>query len=642
MSAAFNAPTQLEKYELLEELGHGGMATVYRARDRRLGREVAVKVLHRHLRDEREVKERFYREAKAVAKLRHPGIVEVYDVSEPEDAERYLVVELVRGITLRQLLREHCPIPAELGLAIGVAVANALAHAHEQGVVHRDVKPENVLLELPRILRNQRTSDFPSSSETQPPNAAPQAIAVKITDFGIAKVLDVQGVTSTGEVLGSPAHMAPEQIEGQSVGPQADVFSLGVMIYECIVGNLPFQGKNPAQVLRSVLDGQFLSTARARPEVGVLIGQVIDRALARDPKQRFVDAAEFGAAMSREIERAEVQEPLVLLTEFLQDEKAFVASYEPRLVATLVHQAQRARREGSVVISAALYNRALAFRPGDSAILADVARLTRAERRKTLFIRFGGALSVLAALGGLGYWAVRSRLRPTALNTTSSAAIPSAASVTPASTLQVNELERRDSSEPSRQPQDSNVATASVSTASVATVSVATPSPASSPHRAGTRSATAPVGTRIVQVFLSGAAGSRLVVDGVDREWFGVKHELDYGVHELRVVPPNDQCCVVPAPKQIKVGPGEGEIRVGLTVEFRDAQLQLTAAEGTTLSCGELFPGILAAPGRRSVRVSKPETHGTCTLFPGADSGERPRTIDVVLRPGGTFTVSGT
>lgn len=631
MSAAFNAPTQLEKYELLEELGHGGMATVYRARDRRLGREVAVKVLHRHLRDEREVKERFYREAKAVAKLRHPGIVEVYDVSEPEDPERYLVVELVRGITLRQLLREHAPIPAELGLAIGVAVANALSHAHEQGVVHRDVKPENVLLELPKALREQRTSEYPSRLDSQSPNAVIQAIAVKITDFGIAKVLDVQGVTSTGEVLGSPAHMAPEQIEGQSVGPQADVFSLGVMIYECVVGNLPFQGKNPAQVLRSVLEGQFLATARARPEVGVLIGQVIDRALARDPKQRFADAAEFGAALSKEIERSEIHEPLLLLSEFLHDAKTFRKSYELRLVTTLVHQAQRARREGSMVVSAALYNRALALRPGDPAILADVARLTRAERRKTLFMRCGGALSIAAALGGIGYFAARNRLRHVAVITPTNADKP-LASVTPVSSLQgVVEPTPTTSSEPPPKPREPNAVTPSV----------ASPPAANHQHRIGTRSAVAPVGKRIVQVFVSGAAGSRLVIDGVEREWFGVKHELEYGVHEFRVVPPNDQCCVVPAPKQVKVGPGEGEIRVGLTVEFRAAQLQLTAAEGTTLSCGELFPGILAAPGRRSVRVSKPETHGTCTLFPLADSGERPRTIDVVLRPGGTFTVSG-
>ncbi|HMA94307.1 MAG TPA: serine/threonine-protein kinase [Polyangiaceae bacterium] len=631
MSAAINAPTQLEKYELLEELGHGGMATVYRARDRRLGREVAIKILHRHLRDDIEVKERFYREAKAVAKLRHPGIVEVYDVSEPNDAERYLVVELVRGITLRQLLRERAPLPAELGLAIGISVAEALAHAHAQGVVHRDVKPENVLLELPSHVRTHRQSEVPSVTSDQPALMGSHPVVVKITDFGIAKVLDVQGVTSTGEVLGSPAHMAPEQIEGQAVGPQADIFSLGVMIYECVVGSLPFQGKNPAQVLRSVLDGEFTPTARARPEVGALIGQVIDRALARDPKDRFREAAEFGNAMQTEVDRAEIRQPLGQLSQYLLDPKQFKSAYEERLVTTLVAGAQQARHDGAIVLSSALYNRALALRPGDPNILADVARLTRSERRKTTFVRGAVLLGALGiALGayrlaiGAKSHAVRASIRPA---TSGPARIvmplaePSGAvQLAPASSFAV-----ASGSEPRQE----------------AAHSPAVHSP--NGNRVASRpTAAAPTGTRVVLVVLSGAAGSRLLIDGVEREWFGVKHELEYGVHRFQVVAPNDQCCIVPEPRSVKIGPGEGEIRVGLKVEFRDAQLQLSASEGTTLSCGELFPGILAAPGRRSVRVSKPETHGTCTLFPSAESGKLPRAIDVVLRAGGTFTVSGT
>src|SRR5271166_326894 len=132
----------LAKYEVVEEIGHGGMATVYRARDRRLGREVAVKVIHPHLRDSREVVERFGTEAKAVAMLRHPNIVEVYDVSGPDDPELFLVVELVRGTTLRALLAKHGALPPEIAAAIGQPLLDALAHAHASGVVHRDIKPE--------------------------------------------------------------------------------------------------------------------------------------------------------------------------------------------------------------------------------------------------------------------------------------------------------------------------------------------------------------------------------------------------------------------------------------------------------------------------------------------------------------------
>ncbi len=198
---------QLAKYEVLEELGHGGMATVYRARDRRLGREVAVKVIHPHLRDSQEVVSRFNAEAKAVAKLRHPNIVDVYDVSEPDEADQYLVVALVRGTTLRKLLQERGAMPPEVAAAVGLELLAALAHANSNGVVHRDVKPENVLVE------RRPSSSSPATDERAPEPSGPR-VAVRLTDFGIAKLLDAQGVTSTGQVLGSPAHMAPEQIEG--------------------------------------------------------------------------------------------------------------------------------------------------------------------------------------------------------------------------------------------------------------------------------------------------------------------------------------------------------------------------------------------------------------------------------------------
>jgi len=191
----------LEKYDVLEELGHGGMATVYRARDLRLDRDVAVKVIHPHLRDSAEVVRRFAIEARAVAKLRHANIVEVYDVSSPTDAEQYLVVELLRGVTLRKLLEQHGALPAEVAVSIGVELLAAVAHAHEAGVIHRDIKPENVIIE-------HRAAPV-SSKDAPGSDAAGDRIELKLMDFGIAKLLDAQGVTSTGQVLGSPAHMAP-------------------------------------------------------------------------------------------------------------------------------------------------------------------------------------------------------------------------------------------------------------------------------------------------------------------------------------------------------------------------------------------------------------------------------------------------
>ncbi|HEX7669873.1 MAG TPA: serine/threonine-protein kinase, partial [Polyangiaceae bacterium] len=172
MNALERAPV-LPKYELLERIGVGGMATVYRARDRRLGREVAVKLIHTHLRENPEVAARFVSEARTVARLRHPNIVEVFDISDEDEPERYLVVQLVRGTTLRALVARHKSLPPELAAAIGLEIASALSHAHEEGIVHRDVKPENVLVDL------SSTASGPSGERNEggPPSR------IKLTDF---------------------------------------------------------------------------------------------------------------------------------------------------------------------------------------------------------------------------------------------------------------------------------------------------------------------------------------------------------------------------------------------------------------------------------------------------------------------------
>ena len=329
----------LAKYDVLEELGHGGMATVYRAHDKRLGRDVAVKVLHPHLRESREIAHRFSAEAKAVAKLRHGNIVEVFDVSSEEDDEQFLVVELIRGHTLRKMLQKHGAMPPEIAAAIGVEVLAALAHAHSSGVVHRDVKPENVLVEhrtngetpipLPATsLPPVPSSGTPNSGARKTPDSnRGERVAVKLTDFGIAKLLDAQGVTSTGQVLGSPAHMAPEQIEGGDVDGRADVFGMGVLLYECMVGHLPFEGNNPAQVLRRVLDGIYPSAERERPTVGRIWSQILDKALARKAENRFSDANAMREAILAELERLGIATPRLELEAWFDDPEGWSAEH---------------------------------------------------------------------------------------------------------------------------------------------------------------------------------------------------------------------------------------------------------------------------------------------------------------------------
>jgi serine/threonine protein kinase len=614
MKPAQEISIRLDKYELIEILGHGGMATVYRARDRRLGRDVAVKVIHRHLRDDNEIATRFVREARAVAKLHHPNIVEVFDVSEPDESERYLVVELVEGSSLRRFLAEHGKMPAEVAAALAIEVADALQHAHENGVIHRDIKPENILI-------TGRTEPPAAGSSSRLPY---QGGRVKITDFGIAKILDTQGVTVTGQVLGSPSHMAPEQIEGSEVTARADVFGLGVLIYECMTGRLPFEGQNPAQVLRRVIEGKFISTERMLPSTGLELGRIVDRALSHEPSERFESAADFAAALQAELNRLGFDEPYLELTAYLDRPKKYAHEFAELIVARLISVAERARDERDVLLSASLFNRALAYKPHDSELVAAVARLAkqRAWGRRIRKLAVWGGLAATLALGVFivnRALNLRSSRHSAAKTKAELAVLPEASQLTlPSAEVpsEVAPLPAKNSNKRAPPVRDSRRVADAV--------------------RAGQASE-----TRSVQVIITGASGGRLLIDGAEQSWFGVHHELSTGMHRFEVLPPNEGCCVQPPPKSIEITPGTNDQKVFLAIEFREATLFAQGPAGGTLICGELFPGSLPIPGKRTVRVTKAETKASCTLLPPAGSSDRPKTVDVVLRPGDTFTVPG-
>ncbi|CAN5905137.1 hypothetical protein BH11MYX4_BH11MYX4_41840 [soil metagenome] len=407
----------LRKYEVLEELGHGGMATVYRAHDKRLGRDVAIKVLHPHLRESREIAHRFEAEAKAVAKLRHRNIVEVFDVSSAEEDEQYLVVEFVRGQTLRKLLQKTGALPPEIAAALAVELLGALAHAHGAGVVHRDVKPENVLLEHrpvdapaisnPTPMPTGAAPSSPPSRRTPVDSNRGERVGVKLTDFGIAKLLDAQGVTSTGQVLGSPAHMAPEQIEGGDVDGRADVFGMGVLLYECMVGHLPFEGNNPAQVLRRVLDGIYPSAEREQPPVGKVYSQILDRALARQAEDRYPSAEDMREALAAELSRLGVATPRSEMESYFDDPEAWASEHEKRLIGKLCDLGGEARKRGDAVAAASDYNRALAYAPNDPQLLRIVASMHRAEARMRLARRAGPLFIGAVVLGTSAFFVAR-------------------------------------------------------------------------------------------------------------------------------------------------------------------------------------------------------------------------------------------
>jgi hypothetical protein len=247
------------RYELQELVGAGGMSNVFRAHDRLLERTVAIKVLHDQLGADEDYVERFRREARSVAQLAHPNIVTVIDRGE-ENGRQYIVFEYIEGDSLKQVVADG-PLPVPDVLELALQVAQALAFAHDRGLVHRDVKPQNVLL----------------TEEGQ----------AKVTDFGIARSLDVQGVTQTGTVLGTSDYIAPEQARGQRVDRKTDIYSLGAVLYELLTGEVPYEGDNFVAVAMKHVHDPVPSVIERRPDAPLRLEYAVQRAMAKDPDDRF-------------------------------------------------------------------------------------------------------------------------------------------------------------------------------------------------------------------------------------------------------------------------------------------------------------------------------------------------------------------
>jgi tRNA A-37 threonylcarbamoyl transferase component Bud32 len=270
------------RYGLEEVVGHGGMSTVYKAHDSLLERNVALKVLHQQYNEDEDFVERFKREARSVAQLQHPNIVTVIDRGE-EDGRQYIVFEYIDGENLKELVVRKGRLDVREALEIALEIARGLGFAHDHGLVHRDVKPQNVLL----------NGDG----------------GAKVTDFGIARSLDVErGVTQTGTVLGTSNYIAPEQANGQPVDAHTDVYSLGIVLYEMLTGELPFPGENFVAVAMKHIQEPSPSVLDVRGDVPLRVAEMIDRALEKDPEQRFPTMDAFAAEIEAnlaELDRGE-------------------------------------------------------------------------------------------------------------------------------------------------------------------------------------------------------------------------------------------------------------------------------------------------------------------------------------------------
>jgi serine/threonine protein kinase len=262
-----------QRYRILDRLGEGGMANVYRALDEKLGRYVAVKILHDHLRRNPDIRSRFQQEAQAVSTLDHPNIMRIYDFSGPEHEQLWLVAELVSGTTLASMQQDRVNqrFPEITAACIIREICRALEHAHKSGIVHRDIKPENVMV----------TGDG----------------RLKLMDFGIAKDTQRHRKTQTGMFMGSPSYMSPEQVKGKNIDARSDIFSLGVLFYELLTGRLPFEAASSADVIVKITAGDFVYPRFRTQGLSRECDQLVVRCMQKNPESRFQSATELGNAV---------------------------------------------------------------------------------------------------------------------------------------------------------------------------------------------------------------------------------------------------------------------------------------------------------------------------------------------------------
>ena len=265
------------RYELVEFIGKGGMALVYRAIDKRTGHNVAVKILRPEYNQDAEFCSRFEREAVAASKMSHHNIVNLLDVGQ-DDNMRYLVMEYVRGQTLKDVIKQKGSLKPEVAAQIGICILSAMQHAHKNGIIHRDIKPQNILVDSEGL--------------------------IKVGDFGIARVVGSNTISTDDMVMGSVHYFSPEQAKGETVTAASDLYSVGVVLYEMLTGRPPFDGETPIAIAMQHIGSKAQPIREINPSVPPAMERVVEKAMEKRPERRYQSALE----MAQDLQRA-MQEP---------------------------------------------------------------------------------------------------------------------------------------------------------------------------------------------------------------------------------------------------------------------------------------------------------------------------------------------
>ena len=352
------------RYELESEIGRGGMAVVYRDRDLRLNRLVALKLLHPYLATQAESAARFSRESEAIAKLHHPNIVEIFDAGNDEETgSHFLVMELVGGTTLSTFISQHPTQIPEVAAAMLCCLCDAVEHAHKANIIHRDIKPENVMFDREGVL--------------------------KLMDFGIARILDADRMTASGSLIGSPAHMPPEIIEGQPYTYSCDIFSLGTVFYYTLTQKLPFAGATPMAVFKTILDGNYQAPGRICQTVTKKIDAVVAKCLKTAPSERYQTVSELRSALMEILKTVKMDDYAAVVKQYFSNPDKFYDEHLPMVKSCIHASAQLAIRERRLPLALECLNCILAYDPND----AQAAALLRS-------LRTGNAMKKRLAVAG--------------------------------------------------------------------------------------------------------------------------------------------------------------------------------------------------------------------------------------------------